>query len=250
MKASLNLLEKFFSSCDQRNWGYSSSQISAAEEKLSISFPKILKQYYNRFGTCPYITQDGNNIPVPLALEDFFIPGSLYNAPYTPKELDFLVFSSISNVSAIDYGIRLSELSLEDPPIYLCDYGNSSWILENPSLLNFLVTAAFWQIAYESKLDYHIDIDPYNYNSQECPDLNYYLNHLGMNGYELENLCKTGYYRIFLKDDVILACETDEWVVPEEPSEDIVWLSIVSNNKEKIQAIQKIPNLPWTNNNL
>lgn len=43
MKTSLNLLEKFFSSCNQRNWGYSSPQISAAEEKLSISFPKILK---------------------------------------------------------------------------------------------------------------------------------------------------------------------------------------------------------------
>ena len=113
MKASLTLLEDFFRDCDQSNWGYSTEQITAAETKLSVSFPSILRQYYTRFGACPYIQDYGNNIPVPLALEDIFIPDSTYNAPHcVPEELDFLVFYSIVDVSAIDYGIRLSDLAL------------------------------------------------------------------------------------------------------------------------------------------
>ena len=248
MKASIALLEDFFRGCDRKGWGYSESEIAAAETRLSVSFPKVLKQYYSRFGTCPYIRQEGNNIPVPFALEDFFIPDSDYNAPYyTPKELDFLVFSGFTSVSAIDYGIRLSDLALEDPPVYFCDYGNTSWILENASLQNFLVTAAFWQIAEESRLDYSLDIDEFCFDSEELPDFNIYIAGLGMKGCELENLSDTAhYYRIFIKDGVILAGETGEWDTAEEPSsEGFVWLTVASNDKEKIRALKRIPGLLW-----
>ncbi len=144
MKASLNLLEDFFRNCDQSNWGYSKEQIAVAEAKLSVSFPKILRHSYTRFGVCPYIQDYGNNIPVPLVLEDIFIPDSTYNAPhYVPEELDFLVFYIIVDVSAIDYGIRLSDLILDAPPVYLCNNGDDCPLsilqlfphhLENPVL--------------------------------------------------------------------------------------------------------------------
>ncbi len=248
MKASLTLLEDFFRGCDQSNWGYSKEQIAAAESKLSVSFPKVLRQYYARFGTCPYIQDYGNNIPVPLALEDIFIPDSTYNAPhYVPEELDFLVFYSIVDVSAIDYGIRLSDLALEDPPVYFCDYGDTSWRLENPSLLNFLVTSAFWQMAEESRLDYSLNIDSWDfYSLQEQPNLAPYRIGLGMNDHELEVLSTpVRYYRIFLRDGVLLACETDEWAITEPPWDFFEWLTVASTNREKIQAIKKIPDLRW-----
>lgn len=248
MKASLTLLEDFFRDCDQSNWGYSKEQIAAAESKLSVSFPKVLRQYYASFGACPYIQDYGNNIPVPLALEDIFIPDSTYNAPYyVPKELDFLVFYSIVDVSAIDYGIRLSDLALEDPPVYFCDYGDTSWRLENPSLLNFLVTSAFWQMAEESRLDYSLNIDSWDYYSlQEQPDLAPYRIGLGMNDHELEILSTPArYYRIFLRDGVLLACETEEWLITEPPWDSFEWLTVASTNREKIQAIKEIPNLRW-----
>lgn len=248
MKASLTLLEDFFRDCDRSNWGYSKEQITAAEAKLSVSFPKVLRQYYTRFGACPYIQDYGNNIPVPLALEDLFIPDSTYNAPhYVPKELDFLVFYSIVDVSAIDYGIRLSDLILEDPPVYFCDYGDTSWRLENPSLLNFLVTSAFWQMAEESRLDYSLNIDSWDfYSLQEQPNLAPYRIGLGMNDHELEVLSTpVRYYRIFLRDGVLLACETDEWAITEPPWDFFEWLTVASTNREKIQAIKKIPDLRW-----
>lgn len=245
MKASLTLLEEFFHDSDQSGWGYSDSEIAAAEARLSVTFPKVLKEYYSRFGTCPYIRDEGNNIPVPFELEDFFIPDAAYNAPhYTPKELDFLIFSVFTSVSAIEFGIRLSDLALEDPPVYFCAYGNTSWYLDNPSLLNFLVTSAFWQIAQESRLAYSLDISHFDL---EPPELNCYVSGLGMNEHELENLSEGArYYRIFLNDGVILACETEEWdVATEPPCEYYEWLTAASNDREKIQEIQKLPDLLW-----
>lgn len=253
MKASLDLLENFFCDFDQSNWGYSEQQIAEAEAKLSVSFPKVLKQYYTRFGTCPYIQQEGNNIPVPLDLEELYIPDTTYNAPHhTPEELDFLVFYSYSSVSAIDFGIRLSDLGLEDPPVYFCDYGNTSWMLENTSLLNFLITSAFWQIAYEARLEYSLDVDQFSYDSEELPDLECYITGLGMNDYELENLSgEVHYYRIFLKDSVILASETNEWeVATEPPDNEVIWLTAASTDRKKIQAIKKIPDLLWEENDI
>lgn len=241
MKASLNLLEDFFRGCDQSNWGYSTGQIAAAETRLSVSFPKVLRQYYTRFGACPYIQDYGNNIPVPLALEDIFIPDSTYNAPYVPKDLDFLVFYSIVDVSAIDYGIRLSDLTLDDPPVYLCDYGDTSWRLENPSLLNFLVSSAFWQMAEEARLDYYLDSI-----SHDNPALAPYVAGLDMNDCELEIFSDPGrYYRIFLKDGVLLACETDEWDTTMPPRDFFEWLTVASTSKEKIEAIKNLPDLCW-----
>lgn len=248
MKASLDLLEKFFCGCDQRNWGYSEQQIADAQARLSVSFPKVLKQYYTRFGACPYIRQDGNNIPVPLALEELYIPDSTYNAPhYTPKELDFLIFYSYSSVSAIDFGIRLSDLALEDPPVYFCDYGNTSWMLESTSLLNFFVVSAFWQIAQESRLEYSMNVDQFSFDSKELPDFESYITKLGMKDYELENLSgEVHYYRIFVKDNVILAGETNEWeVAAEQPDNEVIWLTAASTDRERVQAMKKVPDLLW-----
>ncbi len=220
---------------------------------LQIKFPsldrapewRVLKQYYAGFGTCPYIRQEGNNIPVPLDLEEVFIPDAAYNAPYTPKELDFLVFFGFSSVSAIEYGIRLSDLALEDPPVYLCNWGEDCWRLENTSLQNFLVMSVLWQIAYEVRLEHYLILSQFDYD--ELPQLNHYITSLGMNDYELENLSVIAcYYRICLKDGVILACETDEWIPAEEPpSEDIMWLTAASHDRGKMQEIRKKPDLLW-----
>lgn len=212
----------------------------------NVSFPKVLKQYYSMFGTCPYILQEGNNIPVPLDLEELYIPDATYNAPhYTPQELDFLVFYSYSSVSAIDFGIRLSDLSLENPPVYCCDYGNTSWMLENTSLLNFLITSAFWQIAYEARLEYSLNVDQFTYDSEELLDLECYITELGMNDYELENLSgEVHYYRIFLKDSVILASEIDPL------DNEVIWLTAASIDRKKIQEIKKLPDIFWEENDI
>ena len=250
MKASLTLLEQFFHGRDQSGWGYSEQQIAAAEARLSVTFPKVLKEFYAMFGTCPYMNAGGND-PIPLYLEDFFIPDPSYNAPlYVPEELDFLVFSSITDVSAIDYGIRLSDLALDDPPVYFCDYGDTSWELENTSLLNFLVTTAFWQIAAGTGLDYKLTIYLGYHHPQVLPDLKCYITGLGMDSHELENLSDSyQHYRIFLRDDVLLALETELWNPSEEtPSEYFNWLTAVSTNREKILEIKKIPALVWEEN--
>lgn len=85
---------------------------------------------------------------------------------------------------------------------------------------------------------------------QNLPDLSHYLTSLDMKDYELEQLVyKDGYcyYRIFIKDGVILGCETtDEWAPSAEPPcEHFEWLTVASISKEKILAIQKIPGLLW-----
>ena len=115
--------------------------------------------------------------------------------------------------------------------------------MENPSLLNFLVTSAFWQMAEESRLDYSLNI---YYPLQEQPNFAPYRIGLGMNDDELEVLSTLGrYYRIFLRDGVLLACETDEWDIAEPPGNFFEWLTVASTNREKIQAITEIPGLRW-----
>ncbi|WP_459285580.1 hypothetical protein [Paenibacillus vandeheii] len=48
----------------------------------------------------------------------------------------FLVFYQCEE-SVISCGVRFSDLTKEDPPVYLCAWNNPDWSLENESLTNF-----------------------------------------------------------------------------------------------------------------
>ena len=112
------------------------------------------------------------------------------------------------------------------------------------------ITAAFWQIAYELRLGHNItlNMNECDHDLEELPALKCYVHALDMDGHELENLCASGcYYRIFIKDGVIFACLSDgDWdAATEPPCEDYAWLTATSDHREKIEAILKIPDLLW-----
>ncbi|WP_166243397.1 SMI1/KNR4 family protein [Paenibacillus turpanensis] len=149
MSQAFNLLDLLLAPSVEKDGGYSHEEISQKERELRILFPDVLRSYYAAYGKCKYITQNCNNQYEPIKLQDVFIP----DAEFFTTDKDYLVFYQCAE-SVIYCGIKLSELHLVDPPVYLCAWSDPNWYFENDSLSNFLVCKALVQIAVEGRLPY------------------------------------------------------------------------------------------------
>lgn len=149
MNKAFELLDLLLDPNNEEDYGNLEEEIKQKEEDLKIVFPESLRSYYAAYGKCRYITQNCHNQYEPIELHDIFIP----NTTFFTNDKDFLVFYQCAE-SVIYCGIKLSDLHLEDPPVYTCAWSDPNWHFENDSLRNFLTFKALVQIAVEGRLPY------------------------------------------------------------------------------------------------
>ncbi|WP_246058350.1 SMI1/KNR4 family protein [Paenibacillus illinoisensis] len=145
MIADFRVLTEFLQGHDEARGSISEEDIQKQERRLGKPFPAALREYYKRFGRSQYITQHCNNQYEPMLLEDIFVPDS----DFFTTDKAFLIFYQCEE-SVIYCGIRFSDLTKEDPPVYLCAWNHPDWSLENESLTNFLVSKAFIQMGWRT----------------------------------------------------------------------------------------------------
>ncbi len=102
--------------------GFSRADLLSAERRLEISLPEAL---------CEWFRLAGKRVDI-WSRQDCFLP---------PAELgflsDYLVFY-IENQTVVHWGIRLSDLGLVDPPVYVQSGDEDDvWIQQNPSISEF-----------------------------------------------------------------------------------------------------------------
>jgi len=111
------------------SFGFSEEEIINCEKDLGQRLPEVLRQYYLQLGNNEQInqTQDSLVLPKDLKLD----------------AANFVTFY-YENQSVWKAGIKLSDFSLEDPPVYIL-FENPDWKLENEKLSDFLTAIAFLQ---------------------------------------------------------------------------------------------------------
>jgi hypothetical protein len=101
------------------------------ESRLRINLPKILKEYYLQLGNHEALNQSQNYLVLPQELQF--------------DDNDLLVFYT-ENQFVVLWGIKRSDLSLDNPPVYsICDEDIE---LESPNLSTFLTAMAYLQAVF------------------------------------------------------------------------------------------------------
>ncbi|MGC5776398.1 SMI1/KNR4 family protein [Paenibacillus pabuli] len=221
MKAEYKFLTQVLEGHNDTEESISVEDIREQEHRLGIQFPKALHEYYKRFGNSTYITQHCNNQYEPMTLQDIFVPGP----DFFTMDKDFLVFYQCEE-SVIYCGIRFSDLTREDPPVYICAWNNPDWALENESLTNFLVCKAFIQMGIEDRLPYWVIFDE---NMWGLSEYQAYWN-LNDEQYEIKETSSMQAWRIFYKNGVILLFE----MALGENDDDILAVYLASFNKQSM----------------
>ncbi len=224
MKAAFGLLENLLSTHNDEGFGNSEEEIAEKEAGLGIKFPELIRDYYKKYGRCNYIAQDCNNQYEPLLLQDFFIPGEDFFA----DDKDYLVFYQCKE-SVIYCSIKLSDLWIEDPPIYICVWDNPGWYLENSSLSNFLVCKALIQIALDGRLPY------WAFFGESMWKLSDYCKawQISDDCIEIEETTPTPAWKIFIKDDVLIVLES----ALDENEDYILGVSLASFDKASVKKM-------------
>ncbi|PYY31126.1 SMI1/KNR4 family protein [Paenibacillus illinoisensis] len=224
MIADFRVLAEFLQGHDEAGGSISEEDIQEQERRLGRPFPVVLREYYKRFGRSQYITQQCNNQYEPMLLEDIFVPDS----DFFTTDKAFLVFYQCEE-SVIYCGIRFSDLTKEDPPVYLCAWNHPDWVLENESLTNFLVSKALIQMGVEDRLPYWVIFD------ESMWGLSDYRSYWGLSDeqYEIQETSSLQAWRIFCKEDVILLFE----MAVGENEDDVLAVYLASFDGERIASL-------------
>jgi len=222
--ADFRVLTEFLQGHDEAEDFITEEDVQEQESRLGKPFPAALREYYKRFGRSQYITQHCNNQYEPMALDDIFVPDS----EFFTTDKAFLVFYQCEE-SVIYCGIRFSDLTKEDPPVYLCAWNNPDWSLENESLTNFLVSKAFIQMGVEDRLPYWVIFD------ENMWGLSDYRSYWGLSdgAYEIRETSSLQAWRIFCKEDVILLFE----LAVGENEDDVLAVYLASFDRECIASL-------------
>ena len=111
--------------------GMSESEIKAVEEKLNISLPEILKEFYQCVG----------NLEMFMDAYEYFIEPYIFD-----NKLVFLE----ENQGVCIWGIALNELTDNNAQVYMCtdtEKKNTEWYEENVTLLQFIQISIYYQLA-------------------------------------------------------------------------------------------------------
>ncbi|WP_054957765.1 SMI1/KNR4 family protein [Paenibacillus dakarensis] len=198
MEANIEAVLRILGGHHKESHGISEADIQAKEESLGVPLPTVLRNYYKTLGRSPYITQRCNNQYEPLPLQEVFIPDDTF---FTTDKA-FLVFYQVEE-SVIYCGIRLQDLVLEDPTVYLCAWSSPDWQLDNRSLQRFLAGKALVQLGVEDRLPYWAIFDESMWSLSDysrCMRLNE-PEHVIDEGSELNA------WKIYVKDDVLSVFE-------------------------------------------
>ncbi|GAA4169769.1 hypothetical protein GCM10022218_07210 [Sphingobacterium ginsenosidimutans] len=127
----LNKIRKLFALEQDGIDGYSELEIQKLEEKINIVFPKTLRTYYQTLGANNNINYCYNRLLSPeddVALLDGYLP--IYE----------------ENQAVVTWGIKTTDLSLDNPPVY-ANYDttyDSDWELEKTHVSDFLLMMAIY----------------------------------------------------------------------------------------------------------
>ncbi len=101
--------------------GFSSGCLNEAEARLKIRIPIALREWY---------LLAGNRRDIWSGQDEFLSPKQL--------EVDELLIIYVENQAVVQWGIRLSDLGQEDPPVFVSDDEvENAWHLENESVTEF-----------------------------------------------------------------------------------------------------------------
>lgn len=125
--------------------GFSAEEIIQAEQRLNISFPETLKEYYLLLGKNKSLNQ-------------------VYNRLFSPSEMDFaddfLVFYE-EYQQVCYWAIKKEDLQKENPPVYegyLNENEAFEWYLSHASISLFWLEMAFYNGTLGGGLKYHANI--------------------------------------------------------------------------------------------
>jgi hypothetical protein len=224
MKPTIQTLLDILGDHHQESHGILEADIQAKEQSLGFPLPAALREYYKILGRSPYITQGCNNQYEPLQLEEVFIPDN----DFFTTDKDFLVFYQVEE-SVIYCGIRLQDLQMEDPPVYLCAWSLPDWQLENRSLRRFLAGKALIQLGVEDRLPYWANFDESMWGMSDyrrCMRLDREC--------EIDEGSELNAWKIYVKDDVLIVFELD---VSEEGTEEPLAVFLASFQRASIENL-------------
>lgn len=224
MKPTIQTLLDILEDRHQEAHGIPEADIQAKEQSLGFPLPAALREYYKILGRSPYITQGCNNQYEPLPLEEVFIPDN----DFFTTDKDFLVFYQVEE-SVIYCGIRLQDLQMEDPPVYLCAWSLPDWQLENRSLRRFLAGKALIQLGVEDRLPYWANFDESMWGMSDyrrCMRLDREC--------EIDEGSELNAWKIYVKDDVLIAFELD---VSEEGTEEPLAVFLASFQRASLENL-------------
>lgn len=125
--------------------GFSTEEISQAEQRLQCTFPKILVEYYTTLGKNEVLNQTYNWLLLPSEIN--FID-------------DFLVFYE-ENQDVCCWAIKKQDLSQDNSPVYQGyqdDHGQFQWYLANANISAFWLEMACYNGTMGGGLKYHANI--------------------------------------------------------------------------------------------
>lgn len=104
-----------------------------AEKRLGRSLPPALCEFYARYG----------------ARKDIWGPqDSLYTPEQLRIERDVLILC-VENQGVVEWGIRVQDLALEDPPVVVSDsQGDKAWLVESATTSGFAIQFALMSVKW------------------------------------------------------------------------------------------------------
>ena len=111
--------------------GYSAAELDAAEKRLGLKLPLALREWYQLAGKRKDITAAQNFLRSPDRL-------------YTQEEDGARVLCFYTeNQAVVNWGVLVSDLNLDDPPVYLDETGT----IENQTLSEFITQMVILETA-------------------------------------------------------------------------------------------------------
>ncbi|MCW3061397.1 MAG: hypothetical protein JWQ02_3218 [Capsulimonas sp.] len=127
--------------------GNSDLEIDQAEARLGLKLPKALRTLYARLGTSL----------------DQLAPENSFSSLETLKLVDELLIMRHEAQWVFVWGIQISDLLLEDPPVYLTEYNNAHLsrerFLQNSKTSEFILQAMIQEALFSSRYCANSDTD-------------------------------------------------------------------------------------------
>jgi hypothetical protein len=116
--------------------GVRADELAAIEQRNGITMPQALREWYQIAGKRRELTSGQNEFRTP----DTF--GTRIDGEY--------VILYVENQDVCRWGIRLRDLALEDPPVFLSDDVQGTWILETTTLSEFIFQVVVFEASIET----------------------------------------------------------------------------------------------------
>ncbi len=129
---TIEAIKKLYAIAPDDLYGYSETQISLVEKRLTVCFPMPLRTYYLTLATHERLNQSHNRL---ISLDELHFEG------------DYLILYE-ENQQVCFWAIKKSELQQSNPPVYvgysLADSDELNWVLSHQNLDDFFLEMAFY----------------------------------------------------------------------------------------------------------